>query len=242
MIDDVLGLLVLAVISGVITAAGTGQEMSAQGLALIVLKAVVFLVGALVVGSFLSPRLFRAAQALRSTGVVQALSLAFCFGLAYLALKAGLAPIVGAFAAGLVLEDVHFEGLVQRGERHERDPEPLIALFVPGFFVRMGSGDIALRLPAVWLRLPPNLAHGATCLRPGPAKGIPITVGSDYAERGGLIFAGLGAQSVGNAGHRRGDYGRRGLMGWPRPWPRRPAALVQPAGPHVLTDDKRLRG
>ena len=62
-----------------------------------------------------------------------------CFVLAYLALRAGLAPIVGAFAAGLVLEDVHFEGQVQRGEPplHE-SLEPLIALLVPIFFVRMG--------------------------------------------------------------------------------------------------------
>ena len=39
-------------------------------------------------------------------GVVLALSLGFCFLLAYLALRAGLAPIVGAFAAGLVLEEL----------------------------------------------------------------------------------------------------------------------------------------
>jgi Kef-type K+ transport system membrane component KefB len=44
----------------------------------------------------------------RSKGVVQALALSFCFVLSYLALKAGLASIVGAFAAGLVLEPVHF--------------------------------------------------------------------------------------------------------------------------------------
>ncbi|MBI3082142.1 MAG: serine/threonine protein kinase [Gemmatimonadetes bacterium] len=49
-----------------------------------------------------------------SAGVVQALSLSLCFGLAYLAAAAGLAPIVGAFAAGLVLEEVHFEGQLRR--------------------------------------------------------------------------------------------------------------------------------
>src|SRR5262245_30647439 len=78
-IDDVLGLLVLAVISGVIATAGGGQPLGLQGLLPIVLKAVVFLVGALAIGSFASPRLFRAALALRSRGVVQALSLGLCF-------------------------------------------------------------------------------------------------------------------------------------------------------------------
>jgi Kef-type K+ transport system membrane component KefB len=46
---------------------------------------------------------------------------------------------VGAFAAGLVLEDVHFEEHLKRGERPLHETlEPLIALFVPVFFVRMG--------------------------------------------------------------------------------------------------------
>ena len=105
---------------------------------LILGKAFGFLVAALLVGSLLSPRLFRTAMALRTHGVVLSLSLGFCFLLSYLALKAGLAPIVGAFAAGLVLEEVHFEGQVQRGERplHE-SLEPLIALLVPVFFVMM---------------------------------------------------------------------------------------------------------
>jgi Kef-type K+ transport system membrane component KefB len=99
----------------------------------------VFLAGALVVGSLLSPRLFRGALALRSRGVVLALSLALCFLFSYLALAAGLAPIVGAFAAGLVLEDVHFEAYLERGEPSLHESlQPLIALFVPVFFVKMG--------------------------------------------------------------------------------------------------------
>ena len=106
---------------------------------MIVGTALAFLLGALVVGSFLSPRTFRTALRRRSRRVVQALSLGLCCGLAFLADRAGLAPIVGAFAAGLVLEEVHFEGQVRRGERplHE-SLEPLIALLVPVFFVRMG--------------------------------------------------------------------------------------------------------
>jgi Kef-type K+ transport system membrane component KefB len=83
--------------------------------------------------------LFARALRLRSMGIDQALSLSMCFELSFLAPKAGLAPIVGALAAGLVLEDVHFEGHIKRGERPLHDRlEPLIALLVPLFFARMG--------------------------------------------------------------------------------------------------------
>lgn len=204
-IDDVLGLLVLAVISGIITAAGSGQALSLYAILLIALKAFVFLAGALVLGSFLSPRVFRAALALRSTGVVQALALSFCFALSYLALKAGLAPIVGAFAAGLVLEEVHFEGQVERGERPLHDSlEPLIALFVPVFFVRMGMlvdvrsfADASVLGFAAVLTLAAILGKLA-CAAAAP-KGISgLTVGLGMMPRGevGLIFAGIGVQLV----------------------------------------------
>jgi len=202
-IDDVLGLLALAVISGMVTAAGTGQALSLGAVGLIVLKAVLFLAGALLVGTLLSPRIFRAALALRSTGVVQALSLSLCFVLASLALQAGLAPIVGAFAAGLVLEDIHFEDHVRRGERPLHETlEPLIALLVPVFFVRMGmqvelgsfsSASVigfasVLTLAAIGGKLACGLAT--------PRGMSGLTVGLGMMPRGevGLIFAGIGAQ------------------------------------------------
>jgi len=204
-IDDVLGLLVLAVISGVIRAAEAGEPLGLQALGVIVLKAVLFLVGALAVGSFASPRLFRAALALRSRGVVLALSLGLCFVLAYLALKAGLAPIVGAFAAGLVLEDVHFEGHVQRGERPLHETlEPLIALFVPVFFVRMGllvdarSFATASVLGFALLLTLAAVLGKLACALATPKGMSGLTVGLGMMPRGevGLIFAGIGAHLV----------------------------------------------
>lgn len=202
-IDDVLGLLVLAVVSALITAAGTGQALGMAPLIAIVLKAVAFLVGALVIGSFLSPRVFRTALALRSTGVVQALALSFCFLLSYLALWAGLAPIVGAFAAGLVLEDVHFEDHVRRGERPLHETlEPLIALLVPVFFVRMGMlVDLrSFASPAVLgfaaLLTVAAIVGKLACGLVVPKGMSRLTVGLGMMPRGevGLIFAGIGAQ------------------------------------------------
>src|SRR4029434_8272836 len=102
-IDDVLGLVVLAVVSGIITAASTGVALAPLAIAWIVAKAVLFLVGALVVGGVLSPRLFKSALALPPGGVAATLALGWCLLLSWLAALAGLAPIVGAFAAGVVL-------------------------------------------------------------------------------------------------------------------------------------------
>jgi Kef-type K+ transport system membrane component KefB len=202
-IDDVLGLLVLAVVSGIITAAATGTTLSAASMLWIVAKAVVFLAGALVIGSVLSPRLFRGALALRSRGVVLALSLGFCFLLSYLALRAGLAPIVGAFAAGLVLEEVHFEGQVERGEPplHE-SLGPLTALLVPVFFIRMGMlvdvrsfASASVLGFAIVLTLAAILGKLA-CAAVAPKGVSGLTLGLGMMPRGevGLIFAGIGAQ------------------------------------------------
>ena len=98
-IDDVLGLMILAVVSGLITSANRGVEMSYLGIGAIVGKAVVFLVTALALGVWFSRRIFGVAARLRGSGVLLAMALIFCFGLAYLASIVGLAPIVGAYAA-----------------------------------------------------------------------------------------------------------------------------------------------
>jgi Kef-type K+ transport system membrane component KefB len=202
-IDDVLGLIVLAVVSGAIQAAATGETLGIWAVVAIMAKAVVFLAGALFIGAFLSPRLFRAALALRSTGLVQALSLSFCFLLSYLALVAGLAPIVGAFAAGLVLEEVHFAGQRERGERELHDSlEPLLALLVPVFFVRMGMlVDVASFASAAILSFAALLTLAAiagklACALAAPKGVSGLLVGLGMMPRGevGLIFAGIGAQ------------------------------------------------
>ena len=67
-----------------------------------------------------SPRLFSLASLLQVRGVLLTVSLSLCFLLAWAASLIGLAPIVGAFAAGLILEDVHFKDFVDRGEQLAR--------------------------------------------------------------------------------------------------------------------------
>jgi Kef-type K+ transport system membrane component KefB len=204
-IDDVLGLVILAIIQGVIQAAAGGAALQPVDVLLIIVKAVVFLFLAVAIGSVLSPRIFRQALAFKTTGLVQALSLSFCFGLAWLAQMAGLAPIVGAFAAGLVLEDVHFEGLVKQGDRplHE-SLRPLTALLVPVFFVRMGMlVDLGSFLRPGVLEFAGLLTGAAMVGKWVCGLGVPrgvsrVTVALGMMPRGevGLIFAGIGAQLI----------------------------------------------
>jgi Kef-type K+ transport system membrane component KefB len=125
-VDDVIGLLVLAVM------AATGS------IPVVLLKAGVFLVGGLAAGMFVSPRLLSLASRSMAT-VLLAAALAFCFAMAWLASLFGLAPIVGAFAAGLAIEEWHYQDFIDRRERTLDDLiTPIASWLVPVFFVVIG--------------------------------------------------------------------------------------------------------
>lgn len=206
-IDDVMGLLVLAIVTGVIGAADAGRAFDAVGVAAIVAKAVAFLAAAVLAGRWLSRRAFGIAARLpgEAEAVMLSVALAFCFGLAWLAGRMGLAPIVGAFAAGLVLEDVHTKDLRGRDPAARTLPHllaPLSAFLVPVFFVLMG-----MRVELAAFATPGVLAFAGVLtlaavaskqvcalgvLEPGADR---LAVGLGMIPRGevGLIFAGIGA-------------------------------------------------
>src|SRR6185369_12936333 len=135
--------------------------------------------------------------------------LAWCFLLAWLAHVIGLAPIVGAFAAGLVLEESHDRQFLERGERGLADMiHPLSSFLAPIFFVTTGMrtnlGDLAdgaTVLFAAALTVAAIVGKQASSLgvvgRGGGASG-PIdrlSIGVGMIPRGevGLIFANVGA-------------------------------------------------
>lgn len=105
-IDDVLGLIILAVVSALITAG----SVSFLSVALITLKAFAFLAGAIYVGGLITPYVSSFLSKIH-TGIGMKFTVCLSFGLilAFLAERMGLAPIVGAFAAGLILDSVHFK-------------------------------------------------------------------------------------------------------------------------------------
>src|SRR5512141_2549751 len=128
-IDDVMGLVILAVMVGLFGEGAAATSPVATAV-LVAVKAVAFVVGALVLGRLLAPRLFRIASRLRGRGVVLTSALVTCFALAWAADLVGLAPIVGAFAAGLVLEGVPFDDLLPAGDRLENLLLPISTVFV----------------------------------------------------------------------------------------------------------------
>ncbi|MDO8588874.1 MAG: cation:proton antiporter [Armatimonadota bacterium] len=138
-IDDVMGLLVLAIVQGIISAASGAGALSGWQIALIIGKAAGFLVLAVALGQLLAPAIFRFASRMKAQGLLLAVALAICFLFAYTAGRIGLAPIVGAFAAGLVLDKVHYRDFTDRGEHGLEDLlRPITSFLVPIFFVLMG--------------------------------------------------------------------------------------------------------
>ena len=205
-IDDVLGLVILAVVSGVISAANTGGTLASMDVLVIVLKAAGFLVGAVLLGGWLSPRLFRVFSRLQIRGLLLTLSLSFCFLLAYLANVIELAPIVGAFAAGLILEDAHYQDFLNRGDHQlEELIHPITIFLVPVFFVLMGiKVDLSTFGEKGVLGFAALLSVAAiigkmVCAFGVLEKGLDrISVAVGMVPRGevGLIFAGIGASLV----------------------------------------------
>lgn len=200
-IDDVMGLVILAVVLGVVSPTAT---ISLLGVSWIVLKAVLFLVGALVLGVYLTPILTSAVAKMRVAGMKLIYALVFCFALSWVANWIELATIVGAFAAGLVLEEVHFKDF--RGQQHELEEliDPIATFLVPVFFVLMGVQVKIEALTAsstvIWIGLALTLAAWVgkqTCGLVSGSGTDRLSVGLGMVPRGevGLIFAAMGKQA-----------------------------------------------
>jgi len=205
-IDDVLGLVVLAAVAAVIAAVDSGAALSYGSLAFVLGKALIFLFGALYLGVMLSPRLFGLASRLRGSGVLLATALVFCFTLAWLASVIGLAPIVGAYAAGLILEDLHYRDFAEKEERQLQDlVRPISSFLVPVFFVLMGMRvDLSAFMRPQILGLAAALTLAAIVSKQVCALGALgsrldwLSIGIGMIPRGevGLIFANIGLTLV----------------------------------------------
>lgn len=207
-IDDVLALIVLSVVQGVILAIGTGGdavEFDFKMLGAIVTKAVGFLVLAVAIGPYLSRSLFKVASFLHGKGLLVVCALLLCFGFAWGASRAGLAPIVGAFAAGLVLQNVHYRELAEQSQlqRLEDLLRPISQFVVPIFFVMMGVRiDIRSLADVDVLSLAAAITVAAVIGKQFCALGVlqknvdRLTVGTGMIPRGevGLIFAAIGLE------------------------------------------------
>jgi Kef-type K+ transport system membrane component KefB len=179
---------------------GAASTSPAMDAAVVTGKALGFIVGALVLGRALAPRLFKLASNLKGKAVIFTAALVTCFVLAWSANAVGLAPIVGAFAAGLVLEGVPFKQLLPEGDTLESMLMPLSAVLVPLFFVHMGvqvkleelaGGSVLLALALTVAAVVGKQACALAVVTPGTDR---LAVGLGMIPRGevGLIFAGMG--------------------------------------------------
>jgi Kef-type K+ transport system membrane component KefB len=196
-IDDVIGLIILGVVAAVL---GGDGEFSTGTLLTITAKAVGFLIAVVAVGHLIAPYFFRFLRFLKVEGsfVVGSFVFAIAVGLAAEHF-AGLEPIVGAFAAGLVAGQTSF------ADRIEAELRPIAFLFVPIFFLFIGTEvDVtALADPDVLLAgglisilaIFGKLVSGLGVLSKGVDRRI---VGVGMIPRGevGLIFAALGATQL----------------------------------------------
>ncbi|HET6453422.1 MAG TPA: cation:proton antiporter [Armatimonadota bacterium] len=197
-IDDVLGLIILAVVSGMVSS--SSGSISLWEIGKTALLAVVFLLSAIIIGIRITPFLLKVAKSLYTRGMITISAFLFCLALSWIAHEIHLATIVGAFAAGLILAKTEDQAHI----RHRI--EPVADIFIPIFFVMLGlSVNIAYFNPfnpearsalsltgtLILVAIVMKVISGLGVLGRGVKK---LVVGVGMIPRGevGLIFASLG--------------------------------------------------
>lgn len=128
-IDDVLALLLLAVATGL----ADNGSLDVGDLALVVGISLAFVAFFALVGTHVTQRWPRLLHAPRFSESPLLPAVLVCLGLAALAAEVGLAAVIGAFLAGMIVAETR--------EQHpiEREVAPLYAFFPPFFFAFIGA-------------------------------------------------------------------------------------------------------
>ena len=190
-IDDIIGLVILAVVAQVVG----GSELTAAGVATTTLIAFGFVALVVVLGRILVPPLFNLLARLGREETLATMAVVLAFVVCYLADMAGSALIIGAFAAGLTLAPTRHAHVIEHGV------VKLAVFFVPIFFVAVGA-SVDVRQFAD----PQVLSVGAALIvvaivgkvlagyAPYWFKGKKLVIGVGMIPRGevGLIFAQMG--------------------------------------------------
>lgn len=199
-IDDVLGIIVLAVVASL---AKTG-EVEVLNVIYLIISATVFLLGSIFLGNFFNKTFVAIVEKLQTRGQLVIPAFTFAFLMAFLANAIHLEAILGAFAAGLVLDETD--------KRKELDKQviPIADILVPIFFVSVGAkADLGVLNPVVpenregliiatfliLVAIVGKLITGwAVFGQPGINR---VAIGVGMIPRGevGLVFAGIGSAS-----------------------------------------------
>ncbi|MCX9084228.1 MAG: cation:proton antiporter [Candidatus Methanoperedens sp.] len=148
-IDDILGIIVLAMVIGIIGASGIAEgtiktniiddawngivpKNTTTDIIWIILKAILFWAVILFVGLKYSDKISNMLSKFETKGAVMVIALVIGFFISYLAAYIGLALIIGAYAAGLALSASSYK------EHLIEEITPVFNFIVPIFFVAMG--------------------------------------------------------------------------------------------------------
>ena len=191
-VDDVLGLIILTVVTRIVEQGSVGFGTIATTIGL----AVGFLILTSVIGFTTFPKIFSFInKQSRSTATLSVTAIGIALAFSVLADKAHLAPIIGAFVAGLALRRI------SANERVERDVASLGQIFIPVFFLYIGiTTDIQAmfdaRVLAIALVLSAVAIIGKVAAAVGAlgTKSDKLVIGFGMLPRGevGLIFATIG--------------------------------------------------
>ncbi len=198
--DDVLGIIVLAIVVGMARAAAAGQGVSWHHIGAIALKAFGFWIAATVSGLLIARRFSRMLKYFKTPGAIAALALGFALLVAGLSEMVGLAMIIGAYIVGLSLSRTDIVQLIQK------EIEGLHNILVPVFFGTMGMMVNLSAIPAVIkiglvYSLLAVVSKLAGCAIPALFCGFnrhgAIRIGVGMLPRGevALIIAGIGLSS-----------------------------------------------
>ncbi len=189
-LDDIIGLILLSVLSGLLS--NTGSTFSWGDTSFIILKASLFLGLSIWLGGKISGS---------DPWGLMIWVLAFAFILSYLAALAGLAPIIGAFAAGITLDRVKIEDSFGETKKIEDFIAPIIKVLTPIFFVKIG---LSIDLKELFSFLPILLTVVACFSKiisgwlflPFKTSFNRLIVGVGMVPRGevGLVIAAIGSQ------------------------------------------------
>jgi Kef-type K+ transport system membrane component KefB len=193
-VDDILGLVILAVVTGLVRTGG----VSVLDITLMLGKATLFLAIAIVLGVRLAPTFVDWVGRMRARGSLIVYAVLFCTLLAVLAEGLGLAALIGAFAAGLILAKT------ERRSHLQEQIKPVADLFVPIFFAITGMkvdlanlqplaprGGLAFAVMLTLVAIVAKLTAGLAVYRSDVRR---WHVGVGLIPRGevGLVFAGIG--------------------------------------------------
>jgi Kef-type K+ transport system membrane component KefB len=199
-IDDILGIIVLAVVAS-LAKTGTVDVINVVSL---IISATIFLIGSVLLGEIFNSTFVAIVDSLKTRGNILIPAFIFALLMAFIGNAIHLEAILGAFAAGLVLDETD--------ARNELDElvKPIADLLVPIFFVTVGARvDLGVLNPMmpdrgngllvagflILVALLGKLVTGWVVFGRSNINRLAIGVGMIPRGEVGLVFAGIGAAS-----------------------------------------------